>query len=152
MFMSCAHPRSPCLCRGARQSANGYVFVAAEAVVALARGVAVETTGAVAETIAVVRAIGAKIGATTGAAAETIAADKVIDVLAAELAASGGDYLLGASFSAADILLVHCLGWAEVIGWGERWKQPQDDAMHCLAAYAARCRARPAYIRARALP
>ena len=26
-------------------------------------------------------------------------------------------YLLGPSFTAADILLVHCLNWAEAIGW-----------------------------------
>ena len=82
--------------------------------------------------------------------------DQVMDVLAAELAhatsTSGGDFLLGKHFSAADVLFVHCLGWAEKIGWGERWKAPADDAMRRLAAYAARCRARPAYVRAKALP
>ena len=78
-------------------------------------------------------------------------ADKVVDVLADELGRSGGEYLLGSQFSAADILLVHCCNWAESIGWGERWsgEAPQ---LQGLATYLERCRSRPAYARAKALP
>jgi glutathione S-transferase len=79
-------------------------------------------------------------------------AAKVVDVVAAELAASGGDYLLGAHFSAVDILLVHCCDWAEDIGWGERWRSPDDGPMHTLSDYLRRCRAREAYLRAKARP
>ena len=78
---------------------------------------------------------------------------KVIDVLVGELmSASGGEYLLGARFSAVDILLVHCCDWAEQIGWGERWKEPADEPMRVLSEYLERCRARPAYARAKARP
>jgi glutathione S-transferase len=79
-------------------------------------------------------------------------ADKVIGVLATDLASSDGDYLLGSSFSAADILFVHCLDWAESIGWAEKWQSPADEVMSNLAAYIARCRGREAYQRAKALP
>ena len=79
---------------------------------------------------------------------------KVVDVLVDELTRAGGDYLLGADFSAADILFVHCCNWAESIGWGGRWQEPAegDEPMRALAAYLARCRARPAYARAKACP
>ena len=45
-------------------------------------------------------------------------------------------YLLGTTFTAADILLVHCLDWAEQIGWNvpEDWND-----------YVKRCHDRPAY-------
>ena len=62
-----------------------------------------------------------------------------------------GPYLLGEKFSAADILLVHCMDWAESIGWGQ-WLDSDDAPMVKLREYAERCRARPAYARAKALP
>ena len=80
-------------------------------------------------------------------------AERVIDALVGELTGgSGGAYLLGAHFSAADILFVHCCDWAELIGWGERWKAPAegDAPMRALSEYLQRCRARPAYVRAKA--
>lgn len=78
-----------------------------------------------------------------------------------------GPYLLGESFSAVDILLVHCMNWAESIGWAEQWLAADgvtaaadgtfaprfdDKLMVKLREYADRCRARPAYARAKALP
>ena len=74
---------------------------------------------------------------------------RALKVMTGELSKSRGDYLLGGRFSAADILFVHCLDWAEQISWlgpggGE---QPQPE----LAAYLARCRERPAYREATAL-
>ena len=70
-------------------------------------------------------------------------------VVASEL--GDGPYLLGQKFSAADILLVHCMDWAESIGWGQ-WLDSDDAPMVKLREYAERCRARPAYARAKALP
>ena len=70
-------------------------------------------------------------------------------VVASEL--GDGPYLLGEKFSAADILLVHCMDWAESIGWGQ-WLDSDDAPMVKLREYAERCRARPAYARAKALP
>lgn len=56
-------------------------------------------------------------------------------------------YLLGANFSAADILFVHCLDWAEEIGWSI-----DDDLLeekgNKLQEYLQQCRSRPAYLRA----
>ena len=76
--------------------------------------------------------------------------DQVMDVLAAELAhatsTSGGDFLLGKHFSAADVLFVHCLGWAEAIGWGERWTSDAPELVG-IAHYLDVCRARPAFLR-----
>ena len=73
--------------------------------------------------------------------------DKVMDVLAAELAASGGPYLLGDMFSPADILLVHCLQWAQGIGWWPGDDEAVPPKMRGVAAYLARCKERPAYQR-----
>ena len=70
---------------------------------------------------------------------------RVVHVLADSLRA--GPYLLGASFSAADILFVHCLNWGESIGWAAAWTDRAD-----LCDYLARCRAREAYARAKARP
>jgi glutathione S-transferase len=75
---------------------------------------------------------------------------RTVGVLATQLRQSGGPFLLGADFSAADILLVHCIDWAEAIGWGEAWTgdagaaQVGADAenMQALADYLGRCRAR----------
>ena len=78
-------------------------------------------------------------------------AARSVGVMAAELRRGGGPFLLGAEFSAADILLVHSLDWAELIGWGEAWTTaPSAEAedMQCLAAYLEVCRSRPAYVRA----
>ena len=74
-------------------------------------------------------------------------------VVASEL--GDGPYLLGEKFSAADILLVHCMDWAESIGWGVQWVfTPGDEEvpMVKLREYAERCRARAAYVKAKALP
>lgn len=68
-------------------------------------------------------------------------------------------YLLGDTFSAADILFVHCLNWANSIEWtlekvaegigGEDQQcQEKQEAVKCLKEYAERCRARPGYERA----
>mmetsp|Transcript_42144 Transcript_42144/g.97585 ORF Transcript_42144/g.97585 Transcript_42144/m.97585 type:complete len:226 (+) Transcript_42144:39-716(+) len=66
-------------------------------------------------------------------------------VLAADLKQVGGPYLLGADFSAADILLVHCLDWADVIGW---LPEPGDSAeLQNLLEYRELCKARPAFQR-----
>jgi glutathione S-transferase len=75
---------------------------------------------------------------------------RAVGVLATELQKGGGPFLLGSDFSAADILLVHSLDWAELIGWGEAWTTALSaDAkdMQCLAAYLQMCRSRPAYVR-----
>lgn len=48
-----------------------------------------------------------------------------------------GPYLLGQQFTAADILYVHCLDWAQAIGW-HKWPSELD-------AYLKLCRQRPAY-------
>ncbi|CAB9497441.1 glutathione Stransferase [Seminavis robusta] len=65
---------------------------------------------------------------------------RVNKVLAAQLHTNGGQYLVGQSFTAADILYVHCLGWSIAIGWHDGW---QDDAK--LQDYVRRCRQREAY-------
>lgn len=49
-------------------------------------------------------------------------------------------YLLGNDFTAADILLVHCLDWAEHIGWNN-----VDDGTNPWNEYVQRCHDRPAY-------
>lgn len=73
--------------------------------------------------------------------------NQVVEVLAQELLNSGGTYLLGDEFSAADILLVHCMTWAEQIGWGSQWTAVSDgdSKMEKLNEYLNTCRARPAY-------
>ena len=77
-----------------------------------------------------------------------------MDIVAMEL--GDGPYLLGESFSAADILLVHCMDWAESIGWGGLWQTADNTRGETLAGnlreYAERCRARPAYVKAKGLP
>jgi len=75
--------------------------------------------------------------------------EKVIKVLVGELRASRGSYLLGTDFTAADILFVHCLNWAESIGWAT-WctsdsSASQDPDADLINAYLERCRERPAY-------
>ena len=99
-------------------------------------------------------------------AAAKVHAERTIATLAAEIHARG-PYLLGAEFSAADILFTHCLSWAANIGWGEKWTargtsderkrevreylstMPRDaPSFAALARYEDRCHGRPAYERA----
>jgi glutathione S-transferase len=59
--------------------------------------------------------------------------------IAQQIVTSGGPYLLGANFTAADILYVQCLDWAYSIGWKtEQWPDH-------LAAYMRKCHERAAY-------
>jgi glutathione S-transferase len=58
--------------------------------------------------------------------------------IAGQVVTSGGPYLLGAKFTAADILYVHCLDWASSIGWKKQWPEH-------LADYRAKCHERAAY-------
>lgn len=59
-----------------------------------------------------------------------------------QVAAQLNPYLLGKTFTAADILYVHCLDWSKSIGWHEEWPAGLD-------AYRRICHARPAYQRAK---
>ena len=72
----------------------------------------------------------------------------VIGVILQQLSESGGVYLLGEMFSAADILLVHCLQWATTIGWDTEWAE--NDTL--VQEYLEACISRTAYTRAKALP
>eukprot|EP00978_Attheya_sp_CCMP212_P002874 scaffold5881_cov44-Attheya_sp.AAC.1 len=70
-------------------------------------------------------------------------------------------YLLGCHFGAADIVWVHCLDWAESIGWGTIWthdttnstergvsnQKENAKAIQALQAYLKRCRSRTAYLK-----
>nr|QJU71814.1 glutathione S-transferase kappa 1 [Gambierdiscus polynesiensis] len=90
------------------------------------------------------------LGKVFGTIPEAVAAAKehtqrCFEVLAADLKQVGGPYLLGDSFSAADILLVHCLDWADVIGW---LPEVGDSAeWRGLFEYRDLCKARPAFQR-----
>ena len=64
-------------------------------------------------------------------------------LLLVERALAGKDYLLGAEFSAADVMVGFTLGAARVLG-------VLDDRLPGLAAYLARLEARPAFQRASA--
>mmetsp|Transcript_6494 Transcript_6494/g.16185 ORF Transcript_6494/g.16185 Transcript_6494/m.16185 type:complete len:227 (-) Transcript_6494:51-731(-) len=72
---------------------------------------------------------------------------RVVGVLAADLQRSGEPFLLGRSFSAADILFVHCLKWAQDIAW-----LPLEDAdtNAILVGYMKLCESRDAHGRAAA--
>ena len=74
----------------------------------------------------------------------------VLRVLLGELVKSGGCYLLGEQFSAADILLVHCLDWAGSIGWLEDAKITAEERSS-MESYLKLCRSRPAYGRTAAM-
>lgn len=63
--------------------------------------------------------------------------------------ASQNYYLLGDTFTAADILFVHCLDWAKSIGWMDRMDSTSKHGV--LMDYWDRCRARPAYRRTKAI-
>ena len=88
----------------------------------------------------------------------------VVAVLAAELEQGGGPFLLGEEFSAADILFVSCLDWAEAIGWaswldegasaappGLRPRLGGPEVLALVGPYHALCRGRPAYAKVRAM-
>jgi len=62
-----------------------------------------------------------------------------------ELETSGGPFLMGSQFTAADILYIHCLDWAEKNGWEDSVRS------EIVASYLDICRKRPAYYRAREL-
>lgn len=68
---------------------------------------------------------------------------KANDYLAMQLKKSGGPYLLGKQFTAADILYGHCLNWAKSNGWGDAMESDT------VAAYMRTYRERPAYQRTR---
>eukprot|EP00931_Biecheleriopsis_adriatica_P118690 TRINITY_DN94035_c0_g1_i1.p1 TRINITY_DN94035_c0_g1~~TRINITY_DN94035_c0_g1_i1.p1 ORF type:complete len:255 (-),score=43.94 TRINITY_DN94035_c0_g1_i1:19-696(-) len=70
--------------------------------------------------------------------------DRTLKVLLEDLLKSEGDYLLGARFSAADILFEHCLRWAHDIGW---LASAKIDARlrEGLTKYRTLCHGRPAY-------
>lgn len=55
------------------------------------------------------------------------------------------DFILGNNFTAADILWVHTLDWAESIGWNDTWAGSNDSEK--LKSYLERCRSRTAYIK-----
>jgi len=75
---------------------------------------------------------------------------RVMKILIDELSHIG-DYIIGEKFSAADITFIHCVNWAESIGWGELWKSEVNDPQtKHFRDYIDRCRARPASIRAEA--
>ena len=97
---------------------------------------------------------------------------RTIGILAKQLQQHGGPFLLGPEFTAADVLFVHSLNWAEDIGWGDKWQaaanlrtalkadkvgagekaegggEGVDPNMVLLDEYLHLCRARPAYRRA----
>jgi glutathione S-transferase len=57
-----------------------------------------------------------------------------------------GYYLLGDTFSAADIIYVHCLEWSRDIEWHSKWWQDP-----VVLDYFKACTSRPAYRRANAI-
>lgn len=83
---------------------------------------------------------------------------RVFRIMARQLA-TPGPYLLGATFSAADILFVTLCNWAERIGgeWAA-WATArpgadpaEGDEFDAMRGYLCECRARPAFVRARAM-
>ena len=75
---------------------------------------------------------------------------KVVRVFAAALD-DGRAYLVGEHLTVADVILVHCLDWADAIGWTKDWASDQA-VQRGLGPYLERCRGREAYKRAKALP
>eukprot|EP01062_Namystynia_karyoxenos_P062545 TRINITY_DN55445_c0_g1_i1.p2 TRINITY_DN55445_c0_g1~~TRINITY_DN55445_c0_g1_i1.p2 ORF type:complete len:267 (+),score=95.27 TRINITY_DN55445_c0_g1_i1:87-803(+) len=69
-----------------------------------------------------------------------------LSTVSEELRGKGHDYVLGADFSAADVLLTHCLMWANQIGW-ELEPAPDAPQLEWLQCYWERCTGRPAYKR-----
>lgn len=68
--------------------------------------------------------------------------EKMNKFLSNQLKNSKGDYLLGSSFTAADILYAHCLDWGISFGW----KDGLDDVS---MKYLEQIHQRPAYKRAK---
>ena len=69
-----------------------------------------------------------------------------VEIMAAELVGSGGGhFLLGEQFTAADILLVATLDWAEHPDYA--WVSWTHDS--AISRYLERCRGRPAYRKAK---
>ena len=66
-------------------------------------------------------------------------------IISTELETSGGPFLMGSQFTAADILYVHCLDWANKNGWQDLVRS------EIVVSYLDMCRKRPAYYRAREL-
>lgn len=64
--------------------------------------------------------------------------------IAKQLQTSGGPFLLGTQFTAADILYGHCLDWAKLNGWNIT-----PSSSDAVEAYMKTYRARPAYKRAK---
>lgn len=60
----------------------------------------------------------------------------------AETDAGKPSYLLGPTFTAADIVYVHCLDWSKMIGWDTKWK---DDTV--LEDYIRLCKSRESFSR-----
>ena len=92
-------------------------------------------------------AMGQVFGAIPGAVAHAKQYFSVVlGVLLRHLKDSGGDFLLGSEFSAADILFVHCMDWAGSIGWLEDATMTNDQRS-ALRLYLDLCRSRPPYLR-----
>jgi len=78
-----------------------------------------------------------------GACPEAVVAARAqFDRINTHLAQQLDPYLLGAHFTAADVLYVHCLDWAKGIGWSDQW--PTN-----VEGYRQLCHQRPAYQRAK---
>jgi glutathione S-transferase len=71
-------------------------------------------------------------------------AKQQFDITNRHLAQQLHPYLLGDSFSAVDILYVHCLDWSQAIGWDQDWPSH-------LQTYHQQSQNRPAYQKVRAL-
>eukprot|EP00965_Chrysotila_dentata_P187442 6172132-Pleurochrysis_carterae.AAC.3 len=79
---------------------------------------------------------------------------KCMKRLAEQLHAHPSSYLIpNFGFSAADILLVHIVGWAESIDasprWDQPWRETPTEPMRTLLSYVSRCCERPAFKRAK---
>jgi glutathione S-transferase len=73
--------------------------------------------------------------------------EKVNAVLAQQIKDNkDGPYLVGSSFTAADILYVHCLNWSKIIGWGKKWSNNDS-----LCRYYRLCTERPSYQKVNAM-
>ena len=88
--------------------------------------------------------------------------NNALDVMIDEI--GDKEYILPSGFSALDIVLVHCVAWAQQISWLEKnssginissTSEDQNEKTKALdpklAEYLKRCRSRPAFIRANEL-
>jgi glutathione S-transferase len=76
--------------------------------------------------------------------AAVTAAHRNFDVINQQLATQLQPYLLGPTFTAADILYVHCLDWSKGIGWHSNWPAS-------LKTYRGLCHQRNGYQKAKFL-